>query len=328
MSETAVRPAAAQKEDPFRYGWRYVRNPAPDGPMLQIPLTLEDVLHPQEDDFHMQRQGHFEDVTYLYTVFKNRFADEPRRVVLADMRHELDPDPNNHVGLGPDVAVILDAPKPHRNLGTYKVGVHGPTPDLVIEIVSPDTRVNDFGPKVQEYFDAGIPNYVIIDCRASDTWWHLSIIPFRRGSRKYEPRPLDAQGRYPLPEPYRILLGEREGRVVCWDAVTGEVIPEYPELARMHAIAQARGERESAAREKAEDARDAEREARRLAEKAKLDAEKAKLDAEARLRAESAARAAAEAQAESESAARAAAEARAAELERLLNDLQSRRTGG
>jgi hypothetical protein len=39
-------------DDPFRYGWRYVKRVLPDGTvdLEQMPLTLEDVLHPQEED--------------------------------------------------------------------------------------------------------------------------------------------------------------------------------------------------------------------------------------------------------------------------------------
>src|SRR5262245_32431575 len=45
--------ARSQPPDPFYYGWRMRRHVAADGTetLEQIPLTLEDVLHPQEGDF-------------------------------------------------------------------------------------------------------------------------------------------------------------------------------------------------------------------------------------------------------------------------------------
>jgi hypothetical protein len=43
--------------NPFRYGWRFVRRTAEDGTesLDQVPLTLEDVLHPQENDVIPER---------------------------------------------------------------------------------------------------------------------------------------------------------------------------------------------------------------------------------------------------------------------------------
>ena len=49
-------PSGSDKDDPFRYGWRYVRRVQPDGTTVidQIPLTFEDLLYPEEDDFVVQ----------------------------------------------------------------------------------------------------------------------------------------------------------------------------------------------------------------------------------------------------------------------------------
>ena len=39
---------AGGRPDPYRYGWRYVCRPGANGRKVweQVPLTLEDVLHP------------------------------------------------------------------------------------------------------------------------------------------------------------------------------------------------------------------------------------------------------------------------------------------
>jgi hypothetical protein len=53
MSTTLARERAAPAPaDPFFYGFRYVPRPRPDGgsDLEMVPLTLEDILHPQEDD--------------------------------------------------------------------------------------------------------------------------------------------------------------------------------------------------------------------------------------------------------------------------------------
>ena len=47
---------ADAKDDPFRYGWRYVRRTQPDGTEVvdQVPLSLDDLLYPEEGDFVVQ----------------------------------------------------------------------------------------------------------------------------------------------------------------------------------------------------------------------------------------------------------------------------------
>jgi len=55
VTQTTVRPSPpiAPTRVPFRYGWRFVPRPTPDDPrhLEQVPLTLEDVLHPEAGDF-------------------------------------------------------------------------------------------------------------------------------------------------------------------------------------------------------------------------------------------------------------------------------------
>ncbi len=47
-------------DDPYCLGWRYVRRRLADGSEVpgQVPLTPEDVLHPEEDDFLVQTDAH------------------------------------------------------------------------------------------------------------------------------------------------------------------------------------------------------------------------------------------------------------------------------
>ena len=54
------RLTVAGDENPFRYGWRYVRKMRADGKETweQVPLTLEDVLHPREEDCIPEHPAH------------------------------------------------------------------------------------------------------------------------------------------------------------------------------------------------------------------------------------------------------------------------------
>ena len=79
-------PQSPDETNPFRYGWRYVQVERPDGSedVEQVPLTLEDVLHPLPGDFIVNSAVHNNDVTYLKNVFKSRLAKVPNALVLSD----------------------------------------------------------------------------------------------------------------------------------------------------------------------------------------------------------------------------------------------------
>ncbi len=60
--------------DPFRYGWRYVRRTLPDGreTLDQVPLTLEDVLHPEEEDATPEDTIHEPERSHLVGACRRR----------------------------------------------------------------------------------------------------------------------------------------------------------------------------------------------------------------------------------------------------------------
>ena len=74
--------------DPFRYGWRYVQRERDDGTVdvEQVPLTLEDVLHPREGDQVPHGEAHQRRCGYLYDVLDAQLAHDPTAVVLRDVR--------------------------------------------------------------------------------------------------------------------------------------------------------------------------------------------------------------------------------------------------
>src|SRR5256885_897488 len=81
----AVVPAA-EKEDPFRYGWRFVKKSRPDGSeyLDQVPLTLEDVLHPQEEDVIPENTEHQPERDHLSGAGRSRLDRLRNGVVLSD----------------------------------------------------------------------------------------------------------------------------------------------------------------------------------------------------------------------------------------------------
>lgn len=234
-AETRAAPTVAT--DPYRYGWRYVRRELPDGgeEWDQVPLTLEDVLHPQEGDFIVQTELHHRVTTYLYNVLRARLASNPGAVVLSDCRiawdvPELRP-------LGPDIAVIFGV-RERRNWGTFDVARAGASPALVIEVTSPETRALDLVAKLDAYDLAGVPLYVVIDITERRGQRVPRLLGYRRTPTVYAAVAPDERGWLWL-EPVRLWLGVDGEQVVCYDE-TGAAIEDYVAVAAARAEAEAR----------------------------------------------------------------------------------------
>ncbi len=300
-------------DNPFRYGWRYVRRVGPDGreDLEQVPLTLEDVLHPQENDVIPENTVQEEERGDLARIFRRRLPRAGGNLVLSDCIVNWGVlGIRNH---SPDVSVFTDLVRlPPEKIGVFDLVASGGRCRLAIEIVSPDTRVNDVAYKFDEYYRAGVPRYVIVDQEREDG--PRTLRGYRRGPTGYELLPLDAQGRLPLPF-LGLSLGMQDNRVVCYDTQTGALIGNYIQVDEALEMAEAQARREAEARQTAEAQARQEAEARQSAEvQAHQEAERREA-AEAQARRGAEARAAAEAQARQEAEARQAAERRLQELE-------------
>ena len=238
-TSTNGKSCRAEQPDPFRFGWRYRWQIGPDGAKrwVQVPLTLDDVLHPQERDHIPENTQQSKDRVYLVDVLKWRLADNPRALVLTDCLINWGVRGlRNH---SPDISVFDGVAEPKRDWTTFAVAQEGAHPILAIEIVSPDAhdrqaRDNDVVTKVREYYRARVPFYALVDQEREGG--PRQIIGYRRGTRKYVSVPLDEQDRL-LMGPVRLLMGLREERVVCWDAGTGEAIPDFTDaMARLREL--------------------------------------------------------------------------------------------
>src|SRR6185437_10124122 len=227
----------------------YVQQIGPNGRKrsVQVPLTLDDVLHPREGDEIPENTRQSKDRRYLAEVLQWRLADNPHALVLTDCLinwgvRRL----RNH---SPDISVFDGVLDVNRQWGTFVVATEGARPVMVIEIVSPDAhdkraRDNDVVIKVREYYRAGVPLYAIVDQERENG--PRQLMGYRRGTRKYARLPLDSQERLLL-EPVRLLMGLRNEMVVCWDADTMEEIQDFTAMAQARAAeAQARQAAETA----------------------------------------------------------------------------------
>jgi colicin import membrane protein len=260
----AVAPSAARRRsaepDPFRFGFRFVK-----GVSERVPLTPEDLLHPQEGDQITQNSAQDRDVHYLRNLFESRLVDQPDAVVLCDVLVNWGVrDLRNH---SPDLVVFQGVADRDRVWRTFSVVAAGARPMLVIEIVSPDAhdpkvRNNDVVIKVQEYYRAGVPLYILVDQAVEGG--PRRLIGYRRGARGYVQMRLDAQGRLLL-KPVQLLLMLRANWVVGLDAATEEEIGNFPAMVKAREAAELDRAAAEAARQTAEAAREAEAQAHQAA---------------------------------------------------------------
>jgi Uma2 family endonuclease len=274
-----LRPAEPAP-DPWRFGWRWARPTSPNGKpdqWEQVPLTPEDLLHPQEHDQIPENTIQARDRAYLFSALTLRLRDRHRVRVFSDCLVDWGvPGLRNH---SPDISVFDKLRDPEWAGGLFHVAEHGARPLLVIEIVSPDAvdpqaRNNDVVIKVDHYYRAGVPLYAIID--QEEQGGPRRLLGYRRGRGRYVTMRLDAQGRLPLAQ-VGVLLALRANLAVCYDAQTGEEILDLSAMADARQEAEAVRAAEAQARQEAEAARAAEARAR-------LEAEAALAAAQARIR--------------------------------------------
>jgi colicin import membrane protein len=249
----AVKPESW--EERFRYGWRYVHRVGPNGKEIleEVPLTLADVLHPQEDDVIPENTLQLRDRGYLYDVLNTRRTGLRHPRVFSDCLIDW-----GVPGLGdhsPDISVFENVADQERHWGTFPAREQGADPLLAIELVSPHTRKNDAVIKVQHYHRARVPVYIVVDQKTEDG--PRTLIGYRWTAQRYVRMRPDRQGRLLLKR-FGIRIGLVDNRVVCYDAETDEPIGDYTQLTQAL-------QTEAAARQAAEDrVRALEEELRRL----------------------------------------------------------------
>lgn len=97
------------------------------------------------------RMDHNFTVLNLYGAFANYLKGKSCKTIMGGMDVFLDKK-NRYV---PDVMIVCDRSKIQRD------GVHG-APDLVVEVLSPSTMMNDRGAKMRNYAAAGVKEYWLV----------------------------------------------------------------------------------------------------------------------------------------------------------------------
>ncbi len=255
---TITDPKVAEniKEDRFELGWRYVPRPLPNGDYFQerVPLTLEDILHPEVGDFRLHTQDHERFCVYLYDVFKACLTGDPTAIVLHDVRVAwAEPEIKAH---GPDVSVIFGV-KEQRDWATFDEKEEGTKPTLIVEVTSPKTRQVDLVDKFDEYAQVGLQFYIIIDTHKHRGETVRRLLGYGLTETGYEMLIPDEQNRLWL-QPLQIWLGIEDNEPRCYDQ-TGQPIGDYTQVSEaLAAEAKARAEAETQAAAEAKARADAE----------------------------------------------------------------------
>jgi len=248
---TAPPSGPKAQENPFLYGWRFLRHVQPDGTieLEQVPLTLEDVLHPQEGDETLETPRHEMECSYLAWALRAYHAGNSTLCIFNDCLIDWGVEGvRNH---SPDVSVFRDVRNPpDLTRGTFVVAASGGQPVLAIEVVSQETRVNDVTHKFAEYWQVGLPLYVIIDQEREGG--PRRVLGYRWGPQRFEPLQLDAEGRL-LIEPLNVRIGLKDGGVVLYDAAKGQQLADPVAAIQQLKAAEERERQQSQARQKAEE---------------------------------------------------------------------------
>jgi Uma2 family endonuclease len=185
-TEMMTAPTKTQPQDPFHIGWRPVQivNPQGKSETEYIPLTLEDFIHPQQEDKFMVNLEHADILTATQHAIEYNCRDNPSIRIVREVRIDWQvPGIKPH---GPDIVVFEDSGLPITDMtGTIFVKDSGLKPLVVIETTSPSTRTADYEQKYLEFLAVGIPYYVIVDAAGPDDA-DVKILGYRRTKRGYQ----------------------------------------------------------------------------------------------------------------------------------------------
>lgn len=247
--QDAVETSPTPTNDQWRYGYRYVPFDTLDGTTeyTVVPLTLEEALYPQEGDQVVHSDIHQRRCVYLYNVFRARLSSEPHAAVLHDVPVRWNvPEvrPN-----APDI-VVMTGIQERREWSSFDVAAESARPALVVEITSPSTRIHDLANKTDDYWDAGVPLYVIVDFSQRRSTTTRRLLGYQTSLDGYVPIVPNERGWLWL-EPVGLWLGIDGDNLVCYDQ-DEQSIDDYVEVVAAREEAEVRAEEAEARAAEAE----------------------------------------------------------------------------
>jgi Uma2 family endonuclease len=244
---------------------------------IAVPLTPQDILHPEEEDVISVSTQHDKACRYLADTLFLSCRNDSTKLVLSDtMVYWDDPLYPNH---SPDIAYIPNVRQQRDNWRSFHVVEQGTRPSLIIEVVSENCRDNDIVIKPIHYHHLGIETYVTADLVEGQ--WTTTGYRMARGS--YQVMNKDDRGRLWLAS-IGMWLGIADGNLTLYDGETDEPYPYHADLFErekaMCQLANEEGRRAAEAHQRAVDAHQRAVEACALAELERQRAEQSERRAE------------------------------------------------
>ena len=179
---------------------------------------------------------HRDQMVDLIHCLREWFRDDPQAYVAGNLLlYYEEGDPNASVA--PDVFVVKGVPCGPRPI--FKVWEEGRGPDLVIEVTSKSTRLEDLGRKKALYADLGVQEYLLFD--PLHDWLSPPLAGYRLEEGEWV-RTETVSGRL-ASEVTGLEFGVVEGRLRVFDPETGAVLPTPHEEAAARRAAEAREKR-------------------------------------------------------------------------------------
>ena len=153
--------------------------------------TQTKIVYPETDGKPMtETDKHRREMTALIEALIAYFKDAPNVYVSGNLMLYYE-EGNPSASVSPDVFVVKGVSKKERRV--YKLWEEGKAPDVVIELTSRSTRLEDLGNKRALYTELGVAEYFIYD--PYQEYLKPPLQGFRLEKGNYIPMVADAQGK-------------------------------------------------------------------------------------------------------------------------------------
>lgn len=195
----------------------------------------EEVIYPETDSKPMaETDVHRKEMIALIETLADYFREAPDVYVSGNLLlYYEEGDPS--ASIAPDVFVVKGVPKKDRRI--YKLWEEGKAPDVVLEVTSRGTRLEDQGTKRALYAWLGVKEYFLYDPLGE--YLDPPLQGYRLGEREYEwIEPSDQGALYS--EELGLELRLEDGRLRLVDPKTGERLLTPAEAQEARRAAEAR----------------------------------------------------------------------------------------
>jgi len=189
------------------------------------PRQYAKPLHfPESDGKPMaENDKHRKQMIALLNALEFLFIDDPRTYVTGNILVHFRDDIGEWKSLAPDIMVVKGVEK--RDRTSYVIDDEGKAPDLIIELISQKTKVEDFGNKWVIYAGWGVKEYFLFD--PTGELASSSLCVFRLKDNAYDCVP--TRGSHLHSEALDLDLVVEKGKLRFYNPRTGQYLLTHEE---------------------------------------------------------------------------------------------------